>query len=169
MKDSEANEIQLSNANEILNNLKKADKEKEKKNQEKFSFEIDFLNKKKCTIFYFGSSPISQKCYKCSECIRKKNLNICQFCYEHCHSVCRISSVIQTQNKESGQKVIQEEQNTNLQNFTIAEFACECGLKLKHKPPKKAAINIVPCNMLRLDQVLEVIEDAKRYAKEYLK
>ena len=156
MKDSEANEIQLSNANEILNNLKKADKEKEKKNQEKFSFEIDFLNKKKCTIFYFGSSPISQKCYKCSECIRKKNLNICQFCYEHCHSVCRISSVIQTQNKESDQKLIQEEQNTNLQNFTIAEFACECGLKLKHKPPKKAAINIVPCNMLRLDQVLEV-------------
>ena len=31
MKESEANEIQTSNANEILNNLKRADKEKEKK------------------------------------------------------------------------------------------------------------------------------------------
>ena len=36
MKDSEANEIQLSNANEILNNLKKADKEKEKKTKKNF-------------------------------------------------------------------------------------------------------------------------------------
>ena len=156
MKESEANEIQTSNANEILNNLKRADKEKEKKNKEVFSFETDFLNKKRCTIFYFGSTPITQKCFKCSDCIRKKTLKICQFCYEQCHSVCRVSSIIQNQIKESNQKIIKEEQNTNLQNFTVSEFACECGLKLKHKPPKKPAINIVPCNMLRLDQVLEV-------------
>ena len=70
--------------------------------------------------------------------------------------MCRVSSIIQNQIKESNQKIIKEEQNTNLQNFTVSEFACECGLKLKHKPPKKPAINIVPCNMLRLDQVLEV-------------
>ena len=154
MKESQAIENQTSN--EILNNLKKADKEKEKKKQEIFSFETDFLNKKKCTILYFGSTPIAQKCFKCSECIRKKTLNICQFCYEHCHSVCRVSSIIQNQIKDPNQKVIKEEQNTNLQNFTVSEFVCECGLKLKHKPPKKPAVNIVPCNMLRLDQVLEV-------------
>ena len=156
MKESEMNEIQTSNANEILNDLKKADKEKEKKKQEKFSFETDFLNKKKCTVFYFGSNPISQKCFKCSECIRKKTLNICQFCYEFCHSVCRTDNIIQVQNFNKGQKVIHEEQDTDLEKYTISEFVCECGHKLKHKPPKKAAINIVPCNMLRLDQVLEV-------------
>lgn len=150
------NEIQISSPNDILSNLKKAEKEKEKKNQDKFSFETDFLNKKKCTTYYFGSTPISQKCYKCSDCIRKKTLDICQFCYEHCHSVCRVSSIIKGQNMDSGQKIIKEEQDTNLQKFTISEFTCECGLKLKHKPPKKPPINIVPCNMMRLDQVLEV-------------
>ena len=40
------NEIQISSPNDILSNLKKAEKEKEKKNQDKFSFETDFLNKK---------------------------------------------------------------------------------------------------------------------------
>ena len=150
------NDNEALNANEKLINLKKADKEKEKKNQEKFKFEIDFLTKKKCTILYFGSNPISQKCFKCSDCIRKKTLNICQFCYEHCHSVCRVSNIIKAQNLESGQNIINEPQDTNIQNYTISEFACECGLKLKHKPPKKPAINIVPCNMMRLDTLLEV-------------
>ena len=149
------NEIQTSNANEILNNLKKAEKEKEKKKQEIFRFETDFLNKKKCTVFYFGSNPLSQKCYKCSECIRKKTLNLCQFCYEHCHSVCRTSNIINVQNKESEQKMNEEKKEQN-QKFIFSEFSCECGLKLKHKPPKKPAINVVPCNMMRLDQVLEV-------------
>ena len=156
MKEAETNEIQASNAMEMLNNLKKADKEKEKKNQERFIFETDFLNKKKCTTYYFGSNPISQKCFKCSDCIRKKTLSICQFCYEHCHSVCRVSNIIQSQNPETSQKIMHEQQAVNKQEYSLLEFTCECGLKLKHKPPKKAAINIVPCNMMRLDIVLEV-------------
>ncbi len=104
-------------------------------------------------LFWF--KPYKTKCYNCSDCIRKKTLNICQFCYEFCHSPCRSSSIIKGKNVDSDQK-IKEEEETNLEKYTVTEFACECGLKLKHKPPKKADITIVPCNMMRLDQVLEV-------------
>ena len=153
---SDLNNMQTLNSNDILDNLNNEDKETEAKIHEKFEFEKDFLNKEKCTTYYFGSNPISQKCYKCSDCFRKKNLKICQFCYEYCHSVCRSSNIIYSQSRELGQQVIHEEQDPNIPLFTILEFTCECGLKLKHKPPKKATINIVPCNMMRLDQVLEV-------------
>ena len=156
MKESEKNEMQKSSPNEQLDNLKKTEKKKEKKILETFEFENDFLNKKKCTTYYFGSNPITQKCFKCNECFRKKSVKVCEFCYENCHSACRLNSIVQDSNQENSQKIINEEDNTNMQNFKIIAFACECGLKLKHKPPKKAAINIVPCNMMRLDQVLEV-------------
>ena len=95
MKESEIPDIQNEDANAELAELKKKDLQKEKKIQETFSFETDFLSKKKCTTFYFGSTPISQKCYKCGECKRKKALKICKFCYENCHSICRIDSLIQ--------------------------------------------------------------------------
>ena len=156
MKESD----QYEDANEALAALKKKDLQSEKKLQDNFSFEADFLSKKQCTTYYFGSSPISQKCYKCSECVRKKSLKICKFCYEVCHSVCRIDSLVQEQ-MENGpnhntQKMINPESSTNLNKYTNEEFVCECGYKLKHKPPKKPAINIVPCNMMRLDQALDV-------------
>ena len=154
------NSSQIDDANVALAALKKKDLQNQKKLQENFSFENDFLPKKKCTTYYFGSTPISQKCYKCSECVRKKALKICKFCYEHCHSICRIDSLVQ---EEMGNgpnpnepKNINQEDATNLNDFTIKEFVCECGLKLKHKPPKKPSLNIVPCNMMRLDQVLDV-------------
>ena len=153
---SEFKNLQTLDSKYILDNLISEDKDNEKKSQEKFIFETDFLNKQKCTTYYFGSTPISQKCYKCGDCIRKKNLKVCQFCYECCHSLCRSSNIIYSQSIELGQQVIHEERDPNVPLFTISEFACECGLKLKHKPPKKATINIVPCNMMRLDQVLEV-------------
>ena len=153
---SEFKTLQTLDSKYILDNLISEDKDNEKKSQEKFIFETDFLNKQKCTTYYFGSTPISQKCYKCGDCIRKKNLKVCQFCYECCHSLCRSSNIIYSQSIELGQQVIHEERDPNVPLFTISEFACECGLKLKHKPPKKATINIVPCNMMRLDQVLEV-------------
>ena len=156
MKDSG----QYEDANAALAALKKKDLQNQKKLEENFSFETDFLSKKKCTTFYFGSTPITQKCYKCSECIRKKSLKICKFCYEHCHSVCRIDSLVQDEFEKSpnpnSEKKINQENTTNLTKFSILEFVCECGYKLKHKPPKKPPINIVPCNMMRLDQVLDV-------------
>ena len=97
MKDSG----QYEDANAVLAALKKKDLQNQKKLEENFSFETDFLSKKKCTTFYFGSTPITQKCYKCSECIRKKSLKICKFCYEHCHSVCRIDSLVQDEFEKS--------------------------------------------------------------------
>ena len=157
MKGSEMYEIPKSSSlNVFLTNLKKDDKEKEKEKKkfETFSLEKDFLSKRRCTAYYFGSNPIAQKCFKCSECFRKKSTKLCEFCYEKCHSVCRLSSIVNDSNQENSQN--HEKNNTNLQNFKIIEFACECGLKLKHKLPKKAKSNIVPCNMMRLDQILEV-------------
>ena len=156
MKESEINGNQNANSNEILDNLKKNDKKKEVKRLEAFSIKTDYLNKKRCTTFYFGSTPIKQKCFTCSECIRKKTLEICEFCYEQCHSICRAGSIVQDSNQQNNKKIIGQEEKADMQNYEIKEFACECGLKLKHKPPQKASINIVPCNMMRLDQVLEV-------------
>ena len=159
MKESEFPEIQNEDANAALAELKKKDLEKEKKIQETFSLENDFLSKNKCTTYYFGSTPISQKCYKCSECKRKKDLKICKFCYENCHSVCRIDSLIQEEGNNintQSQKINQQVDKTGPNKIKIIEFVCECGLKLKHKPPKKPKVNIVPCNMMRLDQVLDV-------------
>ena len=161
MQNSEINQKQNEDASEALASLKKKDIKRRKTIQENFSFENDFLSKKKCTSFYFGSNPILQKYYRCSECIRKKSLKICKYCYENCHSECRIDSLIQgdinpEHNNHSPKIIQQEENNHKNENISIGEFACECGLKLKHKPQKKPAINLVPCNMMRLDQVLDV-------------
>ena len=95
MQDSEMHQKQDEDASEALASLKKKDIKRRKTIQENFSFENDFLSKKKCTSFYFGINPIYQKYYRCSECIRKKSLKICKFCYENCHSVCRIDSLVQ--------------------------------------------------------------------------
>ena len=158
MKESEIPDIQNEDANAELAELKKKDLQKEKKIQETFSFETDFLSKKKCTTFYFGSTPISQKCYKCGECKRKKALKICKFCYENCHSICRIDSLIQEEGADinTNSQRIQQNEITDPSQIALAEFVCECGFKLKHKPPKKPKVNIVPCNMMRLDQALDV-------------
>ena len=160
MKDSNLDEVHYDNANEALAELKKKELENKKKIEEHFSFENDFLSKKKCTAFYFGSNPISQKFYKCDECVRKKSLKLCKFCYENCHSICRIDSIVQEEQgndiNTQSPKIIHQEESTNLNKIEIREFVCECGLKLKHKPSKKNAVNIVPCNMMRLDQVLDV-------------
>ena len=151
---------QYEDANEALAALKKKDLQDQKKIEENFSFEIDFLPKKKCTTYYFGSIPISQKCYKCSDCFRKKSLKICKFCYEFCHSVCRIESLVQEEMEKgpssNNRKKINQEDTVKLNEFTMEEFVCQCGFELKHKPPKKPSLNIVPCNMMRLDQALDV-------------
>ena len=154
MKESETNGNQPLNSNEILDNLKKKEKKKEQKRLEAFSIKTDYLNKKRCTTFYFGSTPIAQKYFECNECIRKKTLKLCEFCYEQCHSVCRANPVVQDPNQPNAKKIIEEERKPNINRTEI--FACDCGLTLKHKLPQKASINIVPCNMMRLDQVLEV-------------
>ena len=163
MKESEIPQIENDDANLALAELKKKDLQKEKKIHETFSIENDFLSKKKCTTYYFGSTPIFQKYFKCSECRHKKSLRICKFCYDNCHSLCRIDSLIQDEPNEittNTQKLLpKNEDEENPSEIKIAEFVCECGLKLKHKPPKKPKVNIVPCNMMRLDQVL----DAPKY------
>ena len=163
MKESEIPQIENDDANLALAELKKKDLQKEKKIHETFSIENDFLSKKKCTTYYFGSTPIFQKYFKCRECRHKKSLRICKFCYDNCHSLCRIDSLIQEEPNEittNTQKLLpKNEDEENPSEIKIAEFVCECGLKLKHKPPKKPKVNIVPCNMMRLDQVL----DAPKY------
>ena len=159
MLETENQEVQNDELNVALHTIKRRKTKKDIK-IDTFSFQEDFQSKKNCTAYYFGSTPISQKYYQCKECIRKKTLKICKYCYENCHSICRIDTLIQEQNEDGApqqpQKIIQQEEALNSQEIQIVEFACECGLKLKHKPPKKPAINIVPCNMMRLDQVLEV-------------
>ena len=154
----EQNENEDPNAD--LAALKKKNQQNINKLEETYSFENDYLPKKKCTTFYFGSSPVSQKYYECSECVRKKTLKICKFCYENCHSVCRMDSILQNAQNIIPNPIKKKnnlpEESSDGSTFKIKQFVCECGYMLKHKPPKKPAINIVPCNMMRLDQVLDV-------------
>ena len=107
------------------------DKEKDIKEKEKFVIESSYLKLEECTAMSFI----------CPICNPKKNLYICKFCYNKCHQKCRDITGIQKKEEDyRGKK----------------NFACYCGLKLKHeiKEVKKKEKKI--CDLIILDQSLKV-------------
>ena len=121
---------------------KKEKKEKKaKKEEEKFIIEEEYLSLDECTAMNLGPEKINQKCFVCQFCNPKKEHYICKFCYYKCHEKCRkISQMDPKQEDYKGEK----------------EFACHCGNKLKHKPemPQKKELKI--CDLIALDNNLEV-------------
>ena len=127
--------------NKELTNEKIKDKEKDIKEKEKFVIESSYLKLEECTAMTLGNEKIYQKCFICPICNPKKNLYICKFCYNKCHQKCRDISGIQKKEEDyRGKK----------------NFACYCGLKLKHeiKDVKKKEKKI--CDLIILDQSLKV-------------
>ena len=123
------------------NNKTKEKKEKDKKEKEKFVIELSYLKLEECTAMTLGNEKIYQKCFICPICNPKKNLYICKFCYNKCHQKCRDITGIQKKEEDyRGKK----------------NFACHCGLKLKHeiKDVKKREKKI--CDLIILDQSLKV-------------
>ena len=120
----------------------KKQKKKEKNEEEyKFIIEEEYLTLDECTAMTLGPETIFQKCFVCPFCNRKKDHYLCKFCYYKCHQKCR--SIAKTDPKQEdfkGEK----------------EFACFCGNKLKHRPelPQKREQKI--CDLIVLDQSLEV-------------
>ena len=110
-----------------------------------FNFIDDYLSKDQCTSLSFGLEPISQLCYVCPICNPKRDKKLCKFCYDTCHEICR------EREPENSEKLIQD-----LNELKGETFSCYCGLKLKHKPEPPERKELVPCNMMQLDQVLSV-------------
>ena len=86
-----------------------------------------------------------QRCYVCSICDIKKEHYICNYCYLYCHEKCRL-----LEGKESPKS--QEENNF----MGDKEFACYCGIILKHKIFKIPKVTVISCSMMQLDEALGV-------------
>ena len=132
---------------ELDESKKKAEDKKQKKNikneeeYNKFIIEEEYLTLEECTAMTLGPEKIFQKCFVCPFCNRKKDHYLCKFCYYKCHQKCRtISKADPKQEDFKGEK----------------EFACFCGNKLKHRPelPQKREQKI--CDLIVLDQSLEI-------------
>ena len=131
-------EIKKEDNNKTKENERKG---KDKKEKEKFVIELSYLKLEECTAMTLGNEKIYQKCFICPICNPKKNLYICKFCYNKCHQKCRDITGIQKKEEDyRGKK----------------NFACHCGLKLKHeiKDVKKREKKI--CDLIILDQSLKV-------------
>ena len=113
------------------------------KSNEIFKIEEDYIEKNGCTSITFGTEPIIQKCYICSICNPEKNNYICKYCYLTCHSYCR-------SNYSFNPDKLREENNY----LNEKEFACYCGIRLKHKPDEINIKKLIPCNLLELDNIL---------------
>ena len=128
---------------EIKSDNKDKEKEKEKasENKEKFIIESNYLKLVECTAMVLGTEKIYQNCFVCPICNPKKNNFLCKFCYNKCHQKCRdITKIKKKEEDYKGKK----------------NFACYCGIKLKHEIleiKKKEKRN---CDLIVLDQSLKV-------------
>ena len=130
----------------ILGKLKEIDPFNfEIKSKETFKIEEDYIEKKGCTSITFGTESIMQKCYICPICNPDKNNYICKYCYDTCHAYCR-------SNYDFNPDKLREENNY----LNEKEFACYCGIRLKHKPDEIIIKQLVPCNLIELDNILGV-------------
>ena len=146
-------------------------------------FDDDYLLKTQCTSLYSGPLEIPQQCYVCGICNSRKDHYICKHCYHNCHSQCREAEIkvsfnhnkLNNSNKSNTLK-FKNLNNANASasfrysiiggliggnainnnNNTIREFACYCGVKLKHKPIIPAKKEFIACSMMLLDEALEV-------------
>ena len=110
-----------------------------------FNFENNFLQHPNCSCYTLGNSPIYQPYFICTICSPKKNEFICEYCYKTCHQQCRDSlsrdsTIIKEESAISGYK----------------DFACFCGINLKHIPKKIEKKEITKCNLKKLDDALDV-------------
>ena len=117
----------------------------EKKSKDTFKIEEDYLTKEGCTSMILGPEPIMQNCYICSICNPEKNHYICKYCYNTCHLYCR-------RNDNSNSEKLKEENNF----LNDKEFGCYCGIRLKHKPDKIIRKELISCNLIELDNVLDI-------------
>ena len=104
----------------------------------------EFLSKNGCTSFYFGNIPIEQKGYICSVCDKKKKNLICRFCHTFCHNNCR------------GMLLQDPEIVSKKEKMGFQKFSCHCGVNLKHTFDLNILSNKSNCNMMQLDQELEI-------------
>ena len=111
--------------------------------QTKFNLE-DYIYKKECTSYDFGNIPLEQKGYICSVCDKKKKNLMCRFCHKNCHKNCRETLI------EEPEKVEKKEK------YGFQKFACHCGVSLKHTIKVNEKKYVSNCNMMQLDQELEV-------------
>ena len=112
--------------------------------QNEYDFYINYLQKDDCTSYFFGLEPIAQQCFVCSLCNPLRNKKMCKHCYMVCHEKCRYE--IMAHHPE------QEEGNT----LPIQTFYCACGVINKHMLTKIQAKDLVPCEMIKLDIILQV-------------
>lgn len=112
--------------------------------QNEYDFYINYLQKDDCTSYFFGLEPIAQQCFVCSLCNPLRNKKMCKYCYMVCHEKCRYE--IMAHHPE------QEEENT----LPIQTFYCACGVINKHMITKIQAKDLVPCEMMKLDIILQV-------------
>lgn len=113
-------------------------------NDSKFDFYKDYRAKEDCTSFFFGAEPISQQCYVCSLCNPLRTQKMCKHCYEVCHEKCRFE--LMDKNPEL-------EESNKLPNQT---FTCCCGIMNKHVLTKLQTKDLIPCDMIKLDVILQV-------------
>ena len=106
---------------------------------------LEFLSKNECTSYAFGKIPIEQKGYICSICDKKKKNLICRFCHKFCHEKCRGTLI-------EDPKVTEKKEKLGFQ-----KFACHCGVEIKHMFDLNIKSNKTNCNMMQLDQELNII------------
>ena len=144
----EKNKYIKSNKRKDKNSVSSDDILEEFKKQEIVShtkFEIlEFLSKDECTSVYFGKENIEQKSYFCSVCDKKKKNLMCHFCHKFCHEKCR-GTLLQDN------LIIEKREKLGLQ-----KFACHCGVTLKHTFDLNIISKRTNCNMMKLDQELEI-------------
>ena len=108
-----------------------------------FNYE-EYLTKEECSSITFGHTQIDQKCYICTKCDRKGQHFLCNFCYENCHNKCRPTS------QDKLAFLLEKEY------LDYKPFACYCGLKLKHIFETGQKLRKSNCNMMKLDQNLNI-------------
>ena len=114
---------------------------------QKHDFDIQkYISKQYCTSLYFGTDEINQLCYICPICNPSRDRKICKFCYENCHSQCRS---LQSYDSNLSKEV-------EISTIKKKSFACQCALKLKHRPPLGDKSELIPCNLVQLDNILGI-------------
>lgn len=96
-----------------------------------------------CTASTFGHVKIKQEGYTCVFCSTSKRLRLCTYCYENCHLKCREGQPFQYKRMYCKKK-------TRLD--VSKEFACDCGLLLKHLITPKPKEEFSPCQLSLVDQ-----------------
>ena len=117
--------------------------QEQKDTNQTFNFS-EYLTKSECSSLLFGHTKIDQKCFTCLKCDHKGQKFLCEFCYFNCHNNCHPIS------KEKMAFLLEKE----FLNYKI--FSCYCGLNLKHIIQKTKKIKKYKCNMMKLDQNLNI-------------